>query len=212
MSIEHKVKQGECISSIADKYGFHTDTIWNDPGNSSLKEKRKKLNVLNPGDIVIIPEKQLREKSIDTEQLHWFRKKVGRVHLKIKLLDEEGNPRSNISYILKVEELLKQDKTDAEGFVKAFIVPGAKDGTLTLDLGKHREEYKLNLGSLDQLDIPTGIQKRLLNLGYDCGPPDGDIGDRTKEAIKSFQREKGLESTGELDEQTKKKLEEDHLI
>jgi len=50
------------------------------------------------------------------------------------------------------------------------------------------------------------IQKRLLELGYDPGVADGLMGAKTKDAIKSFQRDNSLEETGIIDEKTKEKL------
>ena len=41
--------------------------------------------------------------------------------------------------------------------------------------------------------------QRLLNkLGYDVGPPDGTLGDRTRAAIETFERRNGLQATGEV--------------
>lgn len=55
MATEYKVKQGDCISSIAAKYGHVPDAIWNDPANRQLKEEREDPNVLKPGDVSFIP-------------------------------------------------------------------------------------------------------------------------------------------------------------
>jgi peptidoglycan hydrolase-like protein with peptidoglycan-binding domain len=49
-------------------------------------------------------------------------------------------------------------------------------------------------------------QNKLKELGYDPGPIDGRWGRKTEAAIKSFQRDKGLPVTGELDQQTKERL------
>ena len=38
----------------------------------------------------------------------------------------------------------------------------------------------------------------LNKLGYDVGAPDGVAGERTKDAIKRFERRNGLEETGEI--------------
>jgi hypothetical protein len=59
MSTEHKVKQSECIYSISDGYGFFPNTVWNDPSNAELKERRQVPGILFPGDIVVVPDKQL---------------------------------------------------------------------------------------------------------------------------------------------------------
>ncbi|MEM5769249.1 MAG: TonB family protein [Bacillota bacterium] len=56
-----------------------------------------------------------------------------------------------------------------------------------------------------QLFTPTEIyevQQKLNDLGFDSGEPDGTMNDRTKTAIMGFQRSKGLEPHGRLDQQT----------
>jgi len=49
-------------------------------------------------------------------------------------------------------------------------------------------------------------QKKLKELGYDPGSPDGIWGKKTTSAVKSFQRDNGLPDTGQLDEQSRAKL------
>jgi ankyrin repeat protein len=49
-------------------------------------------------------------------------------------------------------------------------------------------------------------QKKLKDLGYDPGLPDGILGKKTKTAVRQFQRDNGLPVTGKIDEQTKEKL------
>jgi N-acetylmuramoyl-L-alanine amidase len=75
MPKKHIVKQGECISSIADAHGFFPDNIWNDAANTKLRGKRKDPNVLYSGDVVVIPDKQSKEESCATEKKHSFIKK-----------------------------------------------------------------------------------------------------------------------------------------
>ena len=41
-------------------------------------------------------------------------------------------------------------------------------------------------------------QALLNKLGYDVGPPDGALGARTRDAIKSFERRNGVAETGEV--------------
>ena len=50
------------------------------------------------------------------------------------------------------------------------------------------------------------VQKRLKELGYDPGSPDGIWGKKTTTAVKSFQRDNGLPATEQLDKQTQAKL------
>jgi peptidoglycan hydrolase-like protein with peptidoglycan-binding domain len=45
-------------------------------------------------------------------------------------------------------------------------------------------------------------QERLDALGYPVGGTDGRIGERTRTAIRNFQRDKGINATGQLDRDT----------
>jgi localization factor PodJL len=67
-------------------------------------------------------------------------------------------------------------------------------------------------GWVAQGETPTGAlvaraQKLLNKLGYDAGPPNGQLGDQTRNAIKSFERRNGLEETGEVNIPLVTKLE-----
>src|SRR2546428_12660680 len=54
----YKVKECEYLRQIALEHGFlDPNIIWNHPNNAKLKAKRKYHNVLNPGDILFIPDK-----------------------------------------------------------------------------------------------------------------------------------------------------------
>ena len=43
------------------------------------------------------------------------------------------------------------------------------------------------------------VQKALAGLGFDAGPADGVLGDKTREAIRAFQTYRGLPATGIID-------------
>ncbi len=51
------------------------------------------------------------------------------------------------------------------------------------------------------------IQKRLTELGYEPGPTDGVMGERTKKAIMMFQKDNNLPASGKIDNDTIHKLE-----
>ena len=51
---------------------------------------------------------------------------------------------------------------------------------------------------LRTVSLVTRAQKLLNKLGYDAGPPNGQLGDQTRDAIKSFERRNGLDETGEV--------------
>jgi hypothetical protein len=68
------------------------------------------------------------------------------------------------------------------------------------------EDYVFKLGYLDPLNTVSGVQARLLNLGYQPGPVDHQWGPRTKSAWHCFQKDEALARTAEIDPETKDAL------
>ena len=64
------------------------------------------------------------------------------------------------------------------------------------------------IGKGMQGGIVMFAQQLLIGLGYDCGPggADGDFGDDTEEAVKSFQRDHGLEDDGIIGPKTQEAI------
>lgn len=85
---EYTVKQGDCISSIAEKHGLFWEKVWNHPKNSRLKEQRKDPNILKPGDVIFVPDKEKKEESGATEQKHRFKKKGTPAKLRLRIMEE----------------------------------------------------------------------------------------------------------------------------
>ena len=205
MSRDYVVKQGDTIDSIAIEYGLLPDTIWTDPKNKALKDKRKNPNALLSGDVVYLKVSQQHEIPSTAKQKHKFKRKGFKSELKLVLLDD-GEPRKNVAYTLKIDDEEIKGTTDGDGLVKEKIHASAKKGTLTIE--DTDEVIELQLGYLDPADEPTGIQGRLVNLGYGPGAIDGDIGLQTQSAVRQFQKDMGLEVTGEPDQATIDKLDE----
>lgn len=202
----YTIKQGDCLSSIAAKYGLFWEKIWNHPQNSQLKEKRKDPYILYPGDVVFIPDKEVKEEPAATEQRHRFRRKGIPEKLEL-ILCLEGEPRRDEDFELEIDGKLTKGKTDGQGKVSIFIPPGARKGKIILvNTG---EEFALDLGCLDPLTEITGVQARLANLGFHV-EISGKWDENSKEALKLFQKQNNLEPSGEIDETTRNKLKEVH--
>lgn len=204
---EYTVKQGDCISSIAKKNGLFWEKVWDHPNNSQLKQKRKDPNILYPGDIVFVPDKEEKEESGATEQRHRFRKKGVPAKLHLQLL-EDDEPRANESYTLIIDGNLLSGTTDSDGRLEQTVPPDGKNAKLLV--GESQDEYILNLGHIDPVDTVVGVQARLNNLGFGSGKLDGVLGPETKAALKRFQTKYELPESGEPDDATQKKLFEVH--
>jgi hypothetical protein len=208
----YTVKEGDGISSIAFQFGLPPDSVWNDPKNRDLKERRKDPNVLSPGDVVYVRDKELKEVEGATEQRHRFRRKGIPEVLRLRFVDEDGEPRAHVPFVLEIDGTLLDGKTDADGVLVHQVPPNAKHGSLTLGSGAEQEVLELRLGHLDPVTEISGVQGRLNNLGYDCGDELGKPGEETRRAVCRFQADHGLPVTGEADDATCQALEREDRV
>jgi Putative peptidoglycan binding domain len=88
--------------------------------------------------------------------------------------------------------------TDEKGRLSCEVAAGTEKATLFF---RYRR-FELELDALPEVTEVAGVQERLNLLNYFTGRVDGDLGPRTRNALKSFQRENALEETGEVDKAT----------
>lgn len=207
---EHVVQPGEGMSKIAEKHGFFWQTLWNNPANSDLRNARQNPEVLLPGDRVTIPKADPGHKTVTTGKTHRFRLKGVPVRITFQLSDPAGTRFAGKDYLLEVGTRKYTGKTNSEGCVDAWIAPSASTGRLTVKLdtpGYPKEgKWTLQIGFLEPIDSPRGVEARLNNLGYRCEGEDGNSGQVTSKAIRAFQRDQGLEPTGTPDDRTQAAL------
>lgn len=203
---QHTVAQGDCMMSIAEEYGFLWQTLWNHPDNAELKRIRKDPNILFPGDIVAIPEKNRREEEAPTGKRSEFVKKIGRAQVRLRLLDTKRRPRPNVRFLAVVDGEASSGSSDGDGFITISVRLNARHLHLRVEQGSRIEEYNLSLGAIDPIAELSGVQQRLANLGYPCGSEQETMGELTREAIRAFQKERNLEVTGQLDDATRQQL------
>ena len=70
MGTDYEIQQGDCLASIARNSGLLWETIWNRPENSNLRTLRVDPNILFPGDILFIPDKDPQPVSGSTDARH----------------------------------------------------------------------------------------------------------------------------------------------
>jgi N-acetylmuramoyl-L-alanine amidase len=203
---DHVIEQGECLASVAAAHGFDWRTLWEHPNNAELKEKRKDPNVLFPGDVVFVPDKEIRKEKLPTGKRHRFVHKGALETLRIRLIDELDRPRTKIGYELLIGDESRTGTTNDDGELIEPIPPHTREAKLNFGGG----EITLRIGDLDPPDTISGAQARLTNLGYDAGPCDGIAGPRTSDALRTFQEAVEIEPTGELDDKTIAALRDRH--
>ncbi len=253
MSTNHTIRQGECIESLADRYGFYPETIWKHGDNSELRDLRKDQNILQPGDVVVIPDLTIREESAETEKKHTFRRRGVPAKLRLvfyKPVDsedqdddsgsdgggdsavpgtptqdrsdesvyedepvtetEEREPIADAPYRLEIHGHQSSDgQSDSEGLVEVPIPLGARTGVITFYPDTDEAlNFDLELGEMDSVETPIGVRKRLSNMGFRCSPNGDELDADLRDALRRFQAEHDLETTGNIDQQTKDKLVE----
>lgn len=169
MPEDYIVQTGDCISSLAFERGFFWETIWNHPQNAELKQKRTDPNILKEGDVVHIPDKELKEESCATDQKHKFKVKGVPAKLRMRLMEEpkkeekpaeesasgddshvedpdfnpepvEHVPIKNASYVLEVDgKVISEGTTDGDGKIEVELPPNARDGRLIIRQGTPEE-------------------------------------------------------------------------
>ena len=209
MPKEHRVSQGDCVSSIAAANFMTPETIWDASENEGLKADRPHGNALAPGDVVVVPDPTERVESAAVDQKHRFVRKAVKEKLTLVLLDEDGEPRAELDYQVELggDHPRIEGTTDGDGKLELELPPRVRSGTLRLEAPDFEEEHELVFGGVDPITTVRGLQHRLQNLGYACEPT-GELDDATKLSIQSFQSDAELEVSGEACDQTRAKLEE----
>ena len=205
----HVVREGECMSSLAAQKGLLVAQIFEHPANAQLSTVRGDPNILLPGDRVTIPQFATKDVDRSTEQRNKFVLVGEPVFLRIQVMDRD-QPVGGQPFTLVVGGVTIQDITQPDGTIETRIPPDATTGILRVGTGADLIQMKLKLGALSPVASAKGVQQRLQNLGFDCGPIDGIVGPRTRAAVRNFQAKFGLPPDGILGPQTRTLLKEKH--
>jgi hypothetical protein len=212
MSSSYTVKDGDHLSKIAKKFGFRSFlTVWDDPGNAALRQLRPNPNVLLPGDVVFIPDKERRDEAAETGKRHVFFTMSPRLKLRIVIKDRFDSPIASEPGQLDVDGDERPVTTASDGLIERAIPVDAEGGSLEI-LGV---EPALGIGRMHPADDSTGWQARLNNLGYHAGEIGKAAPEDVRSAVEEFQCDfglpvVGLQEDGTLDGATRQKLLEVH--
>ncbi len=195
----YRVQPGDSLASIAHRHRFiDEETIWSHPQNAPLKQARPNANILHPGDALFIPEKQEKWDSRATAQRHVFRVASRTQTLRLCIEDGQGRRLADTPYTLKIGSTVFRGRTDGAGLVEQVIPLDAGSGELAIP----GYVWPLSIGHLNPVEQTpdrglSGIVARLQNLGYSPGSGSGTMDERTRAAIRAFQRDHGLPEDGE---------------
>ncbi len=203
---EHEVQPGECCISIADAAGHFWETVWNHPDNRDVKNARGSPHVLLAGDRLHVPEIEPKDESAATEKRHRYRRKGIPITFEI-VVKENGKPLEGLPYVLVIEGRSTSGTVPKDGKITAPMFPKDRTGELRVGEGDTLRIYPLDIGGLDPAHTRTGCEARLANLGL-LG--EGADDETFAQALKKFQSDNGLNASGELDNDTAKKLAEVH--
>ncbi len=214
MPTRHVVKQGESLPEIARKYGF-TDhrVVWEAPDNAKLRKRRPDPNVLEPGDVVTIPDPKPKTVQVRTGQTGAFVADATERLLRLVMKDHFHQPLANVPFTLRFKSgpAITGKRTDGSGKIEEPMPAGSDDAYLEI-AGR---TYHLRFGHLNPMRDTndggvSGVQARLKNLGYYAGPTSGTLDDATRVAIALFQSDFGLKADGKPGDATFAQLEKEH--
>ncbi len=204
------IKQGEHVPRIAAEAGFiDFKTIWDHAQNARLKELRQNPCVLNPGDILFVPETEQRQESRATTHTHRFVRQKQTIMLRLKVQDLLGQPIPPGSRCrLKVERERYSLTLGGEGLVEQEIPIAAENGSLEVhaqqagangEVATRTLAFTLKIGHLDPVEEDSGMRARLNNMGYMAGFSQTDE-KQLKWAVEEFQCDNDMEVNGQSDD------------
>lgn len=207
------VKQGDYLTKLAHRLGFSAKEVWNHPKNAELAALRGDGEMLCAGDILYVPDEPRPRLPFDAETTNRYEARVPRMPVRL-VLAIDGEPLAGERY--RVEGIGDDSErvTDAEG--AATFEVDVHTRAVTIALLDRNQRCRMLVGDLDPVSEPSGARMRLTNLGV-YGPSvagedqyeaheDGAL----RAALIAFQRGRGLETSGELDEATQSALVEAH--
>lgn len=138
------------------------------------------------------------------QQTHEFDLRFGSTRLlRLTLLDTEHRPMAGMDYTILHDFGSEVGQTDAKGALVARIPSRVKSAVLVHDLGS----LDLGIIELPAVEEVLGTQLRLCNLGYTC-PADGTLGASTQAALRTFQTDNELATSGAMDADTLGRLKD----
>jgi hypothetical protein len=165
------IKQGDYLAALAHKFDFDADDVWGHDKNTDLRQARPNPNILNPTDILYIPDqvnKKPKSFSLNTGATNTFVSDAPKTKIAIRFDDED---LKNQAYTVDELPELTDLKTGDDGTASLSIPVTLQ--SFTIEFTESGAAFTIFVAHLDPIDKLNGIAQRLQNLGYLGPQPDG---------------------------------------
>lgn len=204
------IRQGDYMSKLGPTLGFNPETAWSDPKNDAIRKKRTSMNMLQPGDIVFLPDDPRPRLPVAGGSTNAYTARIPKVTVKLKL-QVGGVVLPKEPYVIRgVGPDPIEGATDDNGVLSAQVKVHVRE--FEVELTSRKRTLRVRVGDMDPINELTGVQKRLTHLGFylptKTGAENYDALDPKQlvSAIRAFQASKNIKVTGKMDEDTKKAL------
>lgn len=208
------IRQGDYLEKLAHRMGFDAETVWDDPANAEMK-RRRDPNLLYPGEVLYVPEATRDPVPITSRAVNDYVAVVPKTTVRLVFEDADG-PLAHEPYVVEGVGPFAEQTTDGDGAVVLSLAVHVRECRVVFP--RRGIAYPVKVGDMDPIDEDIGVRKRLRNLGYGAGMDEDEgvgLSDESRAAcdqmaILAFQKQRGLEVTGALDEATRAALEGGH--
>jgi hypothetical protein len=202
------IRQGDYLTKLAHAMGFDAEEVWNHADNRALRERRASPEILQPGDVLHVPDRPASGLRVSPHTHNRYKARVPTVEIRLRLRDDADRPLANKAYQVLGAGAPQHGTTDGDGLATLTVPAHAAEVDLLLEqTGLH---YRVLIGHMDPIEEPSGVRKRLEHLGYlpplDATGADADL----SAGVSAFQRAQGIEPTGVMDQATRDALERAH--
>ena len=157
---------------------YATASLWfTQAANYGLADSQYNLGILYKNGLGV-------EKNL-TQAYKWF-----------SLASNKGDKQATTQRDMLRSKMRTQDIFAAESLVSRWQ-PKKMNPVANLKKGKTLSKA-VPKETLDANPLIIKAQILLHQLGFDAGPADGQVGPRTREAVKAFQKQIGISETGEI--------------
>ncbi len=198
----HVVRQGEHLAALAARGSVPAAEIWSHPENAYLAKARPSGDLLAPGDVIHVPPDEALGLPLAAGTKNRYAATVPSVRLELYLLRGDDPLRNKAFEVQGAAGL--DGTTDGEGALTIHLPLHCRE--ITIVIPDEGLSFPVQIGAMDPIDEPAGVRKRLDNLGF----LRRDDADAVGQAIRRFQRMRGLPETGHADDATRDELVRAH--